>query len=521
MTPDETQQLDLAQDLLQSIQAWPEHAPTWWRLTDCVNALGEDAKARFAAQIQALQLRSTEAQWFKHSALHCLTGLREYLVRQAELAPALPDAERWMTLANIVWWEALSRAVDRDSFRQLFLDTGIVRLLDALGRGLTPAGAAGAARATGLRRVAIFAQHLSTASHAATALTFNLRALLEGAGIATRVFASQELSLAGMQGYSAGGYVSNVAPIDSATWQLRVPGPAAATVADLRFSALSRWRSLDQAIGRYEPDAVLFVGFFSPLVWALRERYPVLAMSIHAMPPLAPVDVWLSADRQPTDRLAWPGLPGLAAFHFPFRFWPTEVRAASRAQIGLAPESVLMVTSGSRVSPSALASWIDEIVRVLEQQPAAAWLLVGLDAAQAAWFERRHPRIRVLPQQEQLAAWLSLADLYLNPPRVGGGASVALAMELGVPVVAMAGGDGGDKIGTLAVADPQAYLQRVSQWLADPSARAQAGAQLKAKFRDELDLSSPAATRGLLQALTLAQQSFARRRPIPPAPRPA
>ncbi|MEO8653552.1 MAG: hypothetical protein ABI409_05455 [Ramlibacter sp.] len=263
MTPEQIQQLDLAHDLLHTVKAWPEHVPSWWQLTSCVAALDDKAREGFLVHLRDLPLAGSQAQWYKLSALHCATRDPHYLVRQAQLAPALPDADRWMALANLVWWHALSDAPDRLAFRQLFIDTGVVALLDGLGRGLARTPRLGIPLRS-VQRVAIFAQHLSTGSHAATALTFNLRALLEGAGIGTRVFASQELSLPAMRGHSAGGLVSNVAPMDPATWDLRMPGQVAVTAADVRFSALARWRSLEQSIERYDPDAVLFVGFFSP-----------------------------------------------------------------------------------------------------------------------------------------------------------------------------------------------------------------------------------------------------------------
>ncbi len=517
MTPEETKQLDLAHDVLHTVKTWPEHAPAWWRLTGCIDGLGEELKARFLAQVHALQFASPQAQWFKHSALHYLSGNNEFLVRQAELAPGLPDPERWMTLVNLVWWNALSRASDRNAFRRMLLDAHLPQLLDSLGRGLARAPGGSVPR-LGVKRVAIFAQHLSTGHHAATALTFDLRALLEGAGIDTRVFASQELSLPGMSGYSAGGWVSSLAPIDPATWQLRIPGQAAVTVADVRFSVSARWNSLERTITSYDPDVVLFVGFFSPLIWALRQRYPVLGMSLHTLPPLAPVDLWLAADPQPGARHDWPELARPATVHFPFRFWPTAVSIASRSEIGVRDDSVLLVTCGGRLEPETLAGWIDDVIGFLDEQPQVEWLLVGLAESQCGRFEQKHARIRVLPQRADLAGWIRLSDLYLNPPRVGGGASVAMAMELGVPVVSMAGGDGGDKIGALAVQSAGAYRQRLSEWVADTAKRTQAGEHLKAKFRDELDISSPAAARRLADACHQAQQCFGRRQLPNPFP---
>lgn len=513
MTPEQAIQLELARDALDSVRAWPEHVPYWWRLTQCFDALDQTLQPQVLDEIRDLQATSAQAQWFQHSALHEMTGDAVYLVRQSALAISLPDPERWMALAWMVWSHAISWAPDRNAFRQLFIDTRLCWLLDRLGRGRTVARMTSGKRRQEVKRVALFAQQLSTGLHAGTALTFNLRALLEGAGFETRVFAAQELTLAQMGGYFASGRGSMMAPVDAATWQLRTPGEVQVTLGDVRFSVIRRWTRMEQLIDSYEPDMVLFVGFFSPLVWSLRERYPVLGMSLHSLPPIAPVDVWLSADPHPGDGLDWPHLPHPLALHFPFRFWPGAAGSVSRSEVGVQPSSVLLVSVGGRLDWRVLESWVRDVVDVLQEQPEAEWLLIGLDPAQAAAFEKVHERIHVLPQRTDAPAWIAISDVYVNPPRVGGGASVAIAMQLGLPVLSMAHSDGGDKVGPLALTSEDAYRRRLREWVADGAARREAGAGLRRRFEDELDISCPAAAAALADACRLARDCFEHRQP--------
>ena len=198
MTPEQTIQLALAQDALDAVVAWPEHVPSWWRLTRCFDGLDAQLKPGQLEAIRNLRLATPQAEWFRHSALHELSNDAVHLVHQAALAPALPEAERWMTLASMVWWHAISCAPDRESFRRLFLDTRVCDLMDRLGRHRSrrQATAPGGAPRPEVKRVAVVAQQLSTGYHAGTALTFNLRALLEGAGMETRVLSTQELRAA-------------------------------------------------------------------------------------------------------------------------------------------------------------------------------------------------------------------------------------------------------------------------------------------------------------------------------------
>ena len=144
--------------------------------------------------------------------------------------------------------------------------------------------------------------------------------------------------------------------------------------------------------------------------------------------------------------------------HFPFRFWPVDAGSVSRDEIGVRPDSVLLVSVGARLELRVMEDWVRGVVAVLREHPEAEWLVVGLDRAQAAPIEALHERIHVLPARNDVPALIAISDIFLNPPRVGGGTTVAMAMQLGLPVVAMADSDGGDKIGSLALRNADDYL---------------------------------------------------------------
>jgi hypothetical protein len=508
MTPDGSKYLALALDALQAVQEWPEHAPSWWRLTSCGIHAGAD-KAKVADAVPRLEPRSPQARWFRHSALYTLTGGQEHLVQMAGMGAELAGNDRWMAFALLGWWEGLSLAGDRAALRKLFLDCGLAGVLGRVGEQL-PVAAQVRAQPREVRRVAILAQHLSTGAHAGTAITFNLRAVLESAGVQTGVYSPQELSLPEMRGYSAFAHTADVPAPQPASWKLRIPGKASVMYSDPRFSIGARWGSIARQIAAFKPDLVMFVGLWSPLVWALRESFPVVGMSLHAMPPIAPVDVWLAA--QPDGQQHWPGLPAPENFSFPFRFWPSHPGdTASRSAIDVPQDAVLMVSTGHRLSVEMPAAWCAEMVALLDRYPGAYWLLIGLQPDHHKRHLALHARIRVLPSQDDFAGWLRLCDVYVNPPRVGGGASVAMAMELGMAVASLAGSDGGDKIGPMAAASPQAFRAKLEQWLADAALRKRAGEALRQAFSAELDLSGEQASRQLLQACKLAQRRFQQR----------
>lgn len=504
----------LAHDALQMVSRCPEHAPAWWRLIERLKSLPQAHLAGMAPLVDQLEAGTAQAVWLKHSALWRLSGDAAHLACMARVAPQLPDPDRWMALAILVWDHALTRAHDRAAFRQLFVDARQAELLGMLGQGLPRAKQPGHPGATrnGLQRVAIVVPHLSVALHAGTSLAFDLRAALEGMGVGTHVFAAQELALPTMSSYFAGRDDSLVTPARPSTWRLRTPGAAQVTLANAEFSLGNRWSDLLHGIARHDPDVVLFVGFSSPLVWALQPDYPVVGMSLHTVPPLAPVDVWLAADPRAREEIFWPGLPAPQVTHFPYRFWPAQpAGAAARDTLGVPRDAVLLASSGYRLLTETPPAWMQQLLGFLDEHPRVHWLLVGVAAELHDAVTARHPRLHCLPHQDDLAGCLRMADIYLNPPRMGGGASVALAMDLGLPVLSLRGSDGGDKVGSMAVDDTNGYMQRLAEWAADAELRRQAGAELQRRFRDELDISRPEASQRLIQACHQAIACFERR----------
>lgn len=507
-------QLALAHDALETVRRCPEHVPAWWRLIERTAPLPVAGLLAICELVRNVHAGTALAQWLQWSALWRLSGDARHLASMARVAVQLPDPDRWMALTFVVWHHALTRAHDKPAFRQLFLDTLQVELLGTLGRGLqrvakttnTPG------LLSSLQRVAIVAPHLSTGAHAGTGLVFDLRAVLERNGVHTHVFAAQELSLPGMGGYFAGGDQSTVAPAQPSTWRLRTQQNAQVSLANADFSLANRWADLLQGVRHYEPDVVIFVGFCSPLVWALQSEYPVVGMSLHTVPPLAPVDVWLAANPETGLASFWPGLPAPRVAHFPYRFWPVQTtETASRDALGLPREAILLASSGYRLQAEMPREWMDQLLAVLDKHPLAHWLLIGIPEAQQQAILAHHPRLHCLPHQDDLAACLRMVDIYINPPRMGGGASVALAMNLGIPVQSMRDSDGGDKVGDMAASDTNVYMQQLAEWITDADLRERAGAALQRRFREELDLSQPESSQRLIKACHDAMACFGRR----------
>ncbi|MBV8633244.1 MAG: glycosyltransferase [Burkholderiaceae bacterium] len=92
--------------------------------------------------------------------------------------------------------------------------------------------------------------------------------------------------------------------------------------------------------------------------------------------------------------------------------------------------------------------------------------------------------------RDDIRGVLRTADIYVNPPRVGGGFSVAEAMAEGLPVTALKNSDGGDKIGDAAASDMDAYFADLEALIADAALRKSRGAAMRMSFTQTLDLDN-------------------------------
>ncbi len=116
----------------------------------------------------------------------------------------------------------------------------------------------------------------------------------------------------------------------------------------------------------------------------------------------------------------------------------------------------------------------------------------------------------MLGHQENLDGLLQRCDIYLNPPRIGGGFSVIQAMAWRLPVVSRDESDGGDKLGSWAMSSDAEYWQRLDRLLDDEDERTRSGQAMRERFnaRYNLGLAAPS----LLAALDRARDQFVERR---------
>jgi len=506
--------------------AWVRHLSrcgqepgVWLDLSEVKRSMPPAQWGTLLQRLATVELPAGKPSFFQAVFMFFHTSDIRWLGKADLEAQQCGEIERLHAFMVFVWGIATVSADNRGLFRTLFEQAGFpgslrrptASLVDSL---TVPANAPVAAahkpafgKARPLRRVAILSQQLSTFVHAGTRLALEHAALLGGAGVEVCVFSAQE-----MQGVDICGWLGcpqgvKLSPPTPGNWKpVAGPGTFQVVVAHDTWPLEGRWQTTAAKLANYAPDIVLFVGFFSPLLAWVWKYYPVVGLSVHTLPPLGPVDVWLqqfeAGETLPTP---WAGLPLPVPFPYAFRLALPPAQPVSLAPLNLPPGALIMVTVGFRLSEEIRQDWTDQVLARLEARPRWVWLLVG-DSKAPPGLPEGHPRIRVLAPQDNVDGLLQQCSLYLNPPRMGGGFSIMNAIARGVPVVSLGGSDGGDKLGPWRVASQDDYWRRVDELLTDDAARVRCGQALSRRFDDLYNLRS--ATPSLLAALDEGRRHF-------------
>jgi len=366
-----------------------------------------------------------------------------------------------------------------------------------------------------IQRVAVVLPYVGHQFHTPSVMAVEQCALLAREGRQVRIFSAQELTPPDAPLFRGDGRDLMLPPLDAQAWQSLLPAGVGMTISDTRFSLAGRWRNLMPIVAEFDPDVVLLVGLYSPFAAALHSVRPVVGISVNTVPPIAPVDVWLTGDMALGGKETWGAsfAPPQPVFH-PWRVRRSaKPHTITRAGLGLGENAVIWVTAGFRLEHEIKDEWADRMRQLMDRHPHVIWLLVG-GAGTLPPDLRSAPagRVRALATHDDLPGILRCADVYVNPPRMGGGFSVAEAMAEGLPVTAFAGSDGGDKVGDFALSDMDTYTARLTTLTENPSLRGEMGKALRQRFAERFDIaaSGPALLTACQQATDLARARLTR-----------
>lgn len=526
---------ELLEDRLSVVMTAPQAAHAWHRLYHASRQVESVAVWDLVRRIRAEAMCSGLAGVLAGTFLHALTDEPSDLAiaSQAFARTKLP-LDAGLALLHTVYTMALRRGVSDGAFLDLLTQTGFCDVSLAMAARLRPSRGPGSRvsneplSAREPLKLAVVAPSLSTTFHAPSTMALQHAQLLARAGCRVSLFAAQEFQMLDMGQWLGVPRVMNLDHPDLGQW-VRAGFELPVVLAPRQLLSEGRWLHVLSSVDAFEPGAVLFIGPYSPLLEALYARYPVVGLGTNALAPVGPMDVWLAPEGAASSNAHTPpakaglqqvlGLqdPGLGPA-FPIghvsahthRFQFEESGAAlDRQALQLPQEVCVWVTVGTRLHSELSPSWVCQVREMLNRHPHARWLLVGQGPEQLQGLGLDHPQIVIRPFERHIGRLFKACDLYLNPPRRGGGHSVACAMFHALPVLSMQEGDGGDKVGGWGLIDDLAYFARLDQLCRDPQERSAFGQAMRERFGAIFDMSRAGDV--LLQKIRHACQLGARR----------
>lgn len=110
-----------------------------------------------------------------------------------------------------------------------------------------------------------------------------------------------------------------------------------------------------------------------------------------------------------------------------------------RRQFGIPDKSFVLLLVGNRLDSEIKEEFINILIEILERFSDFFILIIGDCKNEHELFSNGifHNRVKNIGFQDQLIEALTLGDLFINPPRQGGGRGAAMALSIGIPIVTL------------------------------------------------------------------------------------
>jgi hypothetical protein len=491
-----------AETALAALRKDADDAPLWRELFHIVQ---HDRALRLAAarEVEALATASTAAQIRAGVFLFLATLEPRYLARVRDALDSSHDDDFDVRVALFRALDTVALYGHARTHREALEHREALQYDELLAGQARRIGFVPSAPPSGdLRRVVVVASEVYRLSHPPTRVAWEHLRLFRGMGLETMLVSANELWYPDMGSYACADLVPLGKPREKSEWVQSLGHDVKVWAADATQPFAKRWPTLLSRIDAFRPDAVLYIGLGSPMQWLLHPHYPLLNLCTSGYPLGAPCDASLLSSPA-----SWPDVGN--AVEYPWRVSvPQQVVAAEpadKARLGIAPDAVVLVTAGARLNWEIDGPWASRMADLLGRHPSARWVLIG-QASIPEPLSAVRDSVMCLGPQSSLGPWLKGADIYVNPPRLGGGLSVTEAMACGLCTVSLANCDGGDKLGDWASATEEAYFDALEALMDSRPMRLQRGQDMRERYLRCLDASR--AAKALESAIDRARAAF-------------
>ncbi len=170
-----------------------------------------------------------------------------------------------------------------------------------------------------------------------------------------------------------------------------------------------------------------------------------------------------------------------------------DSHAYSRMELGLPEDATVVISVGTRLEREITPELATSMASLMKKHEKLHWLLVGTGAAITALQNMQEVASRVVVRSfdSHVEAVYPHCDIYLNPPRPGGGFSAAMAMYHHVPVlnVGTASDVGMYLASEFIDQDMENMMQRLDSWLQDAALRKQIAERQRERLLTEFSIS--------------------------------
>lgn len=500
--------------ILASLKLNPDNIKPWYQLIDSWN----DGLSSFDAKVLETALLSElpatgMAGFFRAFCLDIITEQQHYLplATTSLLHQQAIDLELWVFFYNYAWQKAFLKAETRAQFQFRLRQLNLPQLLQKINYALRAKFQINLpVSRPEVKRIALIAPQLSHIKHPPTLMVLQQFKCLMAAGYEVRLYTAQEMQAQTGRVLLPGVETLASKLIYSAEWQNYGIQDHNTILGNTEFPLLQRVHQILLSVVNFNPDLIFSLGWYSAVAASLYPVRPVISLGINSIKPMQDSDLYLSARESTglTKEATWgEWISCDNSLYHPYRLQvpaqtaPTELARAKHAS------KLVLLTIAGQAEQRIHGPWAQGICDLLEKYPDLSWLIIGGDGVMPSAL-RHVPAHRIvrLANQNDILPYFSQADIYINPPMMGGGFAVAEAMSMAVPALSLNESDGGDKLGQLASANLSTYFEQLEKLILDPEYRHQYGLRLQQRYQQDLNLAN--STDNLKLASQLACQEF-------------
>ncbi len=212
---------------------------------------------------------------------------------------------------------------------------------------------------------------------------------------------------------------------------------------DISILRRERVHSIVKAIKEFNPEVIFTTSEISLARQILTPYYPIVYLSQGISYFSSFADVYLFRDqdgvKKENEKYNLLNIDHVHNFEPGFNP-PKPYKNVSREDLNLTEEDFVLITVGNRLDNDMDEKYMDLIYSFLLKKSNVKWLIVG--SAKLSYLEKNYQnllndKIIRIQYEDDLAALYRICDVFINPDRIGGGFSIAIAMSQSLPVVTM------------------------------------------------------------------------------------